>query len=92
MWFHWTHLSCPFFLCVALSPANVQVPNAIMWYTGEFGDSDFDPEEAMFGDSEDDESLLRGLSGLSSYGKKVAFLKTKWLLQSKQPTLDHLGT
>ena len=29
-----------------------------MWYTGEFGDSDFDPEDAMFGDSEDDEEEL----------------------------------
>lgn len=39
---------------IALLIMNQIIPNAIMWYTGEAGDSDFDPE-VMFGESDDED-------------------------------------
>ena len=45
---------------VALLFMNHIVPNAIMWYTGEAGDSDYNPEEAMYGESGSEEDEDEG--------------------------------
>ena len=57
---------------VALLFMNHIVPNAIMWYTGEAGDSDYNPEEAMFGESgseaDEDEGNFKNPFGDGSGG------------------------